>query len=67
MTWLRCSYSCRSDLECASPSFWSLSQQDDDFGLPGQACPKPGMSVMLMVGALSIMRRRRSLYASPVR
>ena len=39
---------------------------DDDFELPGQACPEPGMGVMLMVGTLSIVSRRRSIQTSAV-
>lgn len=48
-------------------SFCSLSQQDDDFELPGQAYPEPGVGVMLMVGTLSIVGRRRSIQSSSVR
>lgn len=43
---------CRSDLECGAPSFCSLSQQDDDFVLPGQACPEPSAGLSLFIGTL---------------
>lgn len=49
---------CRSDQECAAPSFCSLSQQDDDFTLPGQACPEPGFGLSAFIGTLCLTASR---------
>lgn len=51
---------CRSELECDASSDCSLSQEDDDFTIPGIACPEPGFGAGLLVGVgLLGLRGRR--------
>ena len=52
---------CRSNQECGGTSFCSLSQEDDDFVLPGQACPvpEPGTAGLLLAGTLWLVALRR--------
>ena len=52
---------CRSDLECSPNEFCSLSQEDADFDLAGDACsvPEPGFAAGLFAGLAGLALRSR--------